>query len=155
MFCNYVNYFHAICHLFITCIKIIIIIKITIFFLYIFWISCWSVIHPYGNEKKTCLFNFCIIHTWRIKSRKKCTADLYIVNLFWNYLIFFYMTSVYPNKWPFRMHFNIFNDWIRRSVYIWPNYSIHWLLEDSLIIIPSFVLLSKLSVMNELWFQGL
>lgn len=107
------------------------------------------------KRKKNCLFNFCIIHTWRIKSRKKCTADLYIVNLFWNYLIFFYMTSVYPNKWPFRMHFNIFNDWIRRSVYIWPNYNIHWLLEDSLIIIPSFVLLSKLSVMNELWFQGL
>lgn len=110
------------------------------------------------KRKKTCLFNFCIIHTRRIKSRKKCTADLYITCQFvlelFNFF-FFYMTSVYPNKWPFKMHFNIFNDWIRRSVYIWPNYSIHWLLEDSLIIIPSFVLLSKLSVMNELWFQGL
>lgn len=94
--------------------------------------------------------------TYKVSEKNVQLTFILLVNLFWNYFIlFFYMTSVYPNKWPFRMHFNIFNDWIRRSVYIWPNYSIQWLLENSLIIIPSFVLLSKLSVMNELWFQGL
>lgn len=125
----------------------------SIYFLNFLWIcnsSLWK-------RKKTCLFNFCIIHTWRIKSRKKMYSWplYYLLICFGIILKKFYMTSVYPNKWPFKMHFNIFNDWIRRSVYIWPNYSIHWLLEDSLIIIPSFLLLSKLSVMNELWFQGL
>lgn len=125
-----------------------------IFFLYIFWIFCWFVIYFYGNGKKICFFNFCIIYMWCIKFWKKMYSWFlyYLLICFGIILKIFYMISVYLNKWLFKMYFNIFNDWIRWFVYIWLNYSIYWLLEDFFIIIIFFVLLLKFSVMNELWF---
>lgn len=106
-------------------------------FLYLY-ISCWSVIYHHGNKQKTCLFNFCIINAWRIKSPKK------IVQL--NY--FFYNCI---SKWTTIYYAFQYIRWLNKTIGVYLTelqYSVVIVRFSLINDFPSFVLLSKLSVMN-------
>lgn len=106
-------------------------------FLYLY-ISCWSVIYHHGIKQKTCLFNFCIINAWRIKSPKK------IVQL--NY--FFYNCI---SKWTTIYYAFQYIRWLNKMIGVYLTelqYSVVIVRFSLINDFPSFVLLSKLSVMN-------